>query len=263
MPISNAFASSRLRLQWAKESVSGFKRSSNTYFKRTPCRVRIDPDPDGVHERHKLVFDKPLPSALTKFTVRAVEDARFALDLAACDVARLVRPKGSSVDDVYFPFCKAKTDFKSRINGACKNFPKEITDVFARYEPYGGGSDLLVAMNDLCNSSKHRLVAPVASIVGTKLPHIESYGGTLPIRLIEGYSSAENEITFAIAERGLKWKYNARFAFRICFGKIEKIPGHRNITGHEVLPNLEEMIRAVTLIINETEAKSRELGLLS
>lgn len=247
------FWDSRLRLQWAKEGLADFERCAKIYFARTPREFIIEPDPDGVHERHKLKFCRPLPVALTKHTVHVIEDLRAALDLAACDVARA---KGLPVDKVHFPFCKSSTDFKSRINSACKDFPKEITGLFASYEPYAGGSDLLFAINELCNASKHAIITPVASIVGTSFPYIETSAATRPIRIIEGYNSEENEITYAITERGLRWKYRAQFSFRICFGKVGKIEGR------DVRDNIEGMIGTVATIVDEIEAELRRLGLM-
>jgi hypothetical protein len=250
---SVAFSDSRLRLQWAKESLADFVRCANIYFKRTPREFIVEPDLDGIHERHKLRFSKPLPLALTKHTVHAIEDLRAALDLAACDVARLA---SLPADDVYFPFSRSKTDFKSRVNSACKGFPQEIKDLFASYEPYAGGSDLLFAINVQCNASKHQIITPVVSVIGTQLPYIESSDmrHSLPIML---YSRGQNEITYAITERGIKWKHKAEFSFRICFGKVGAIEGR------DVLDNIDGMIRAVDAIVYEIEAESRKIGLLA
>ncbi|WP_263366194.1 hypothetical protein [Edaphobacter bradus] len=253
---TEAFAGSRLRIQWAKESLADFERCANVYFKRAPCEVFIEPDPDGIHERYKFRICKPLPLALTKHTIHAVEDLRAALDLAACDVARCI--PGISVDGIYFPFCRTSGDLKGRINGVCKGLPTDITDLFARYEPYAGGSDLLFAMNELCKASKHKLLVPVASVVGVNLPHLETSDViSSPIRFMDGvYGGEEDEITFAVTQRGLKWKYKAQFSFGIQFGKVGIIEGR------DVRANVDGMIRAVTMIVNETEAESRRLGLL-
>ena len=158
--------------------------------------------------------------------------------------------------DTYFPFSRSKTDFKSRVNSACKGFPQEIKNLFASYEPYAGGSDLLFAINVLCNASKHQIIMPVVSVIGTQLPYIETSDTKhpLPIRL---YSRDENEITYAITERGLKWKYKAEFSFRVCFGKVGAIEGR------DVLENIDGMIRAVSHIVYEIEAESRKIGLLT
>jgi hypothetical protein len=71
------------------------------------------------------------------------------------------------------------------------------------------------------------------------------------------YSTGEEEIIYAIAERGLKWKYEANFSFRVCFGKIGAIEGR------DVAENIEGMIRAVDMIVHEIEAESRRIGILA
>ena len=248
-----AFSDSRLRLKWAEESLADFVRCANIYFKRTPREFVIEPDLDGIHERHKMRFSKPLPTALTKHTVHAIEDLRAALDLAACDVARLAK---LPADKVHFPFSRSDTDLKARINSTCKGFPQEIRDLFASYEPYAGGSNLLFAINELCNASKHQIIMPVVSVIGTEMPYMETSSARhiLPIML---YSRGENEITYAITERGLEWQYEAEFSFRICFGKVGVIEGR------DVLDNINGMIRAVDSIVYEIETESRKIGILA
>jgi hypothetical protein len=71
------------------------------------------------------------------------------------------------------------------------------------------------------------------------------------------YSRGQNEITYAITERGIKWKHKAEFSFRICFGKVGAIEGR------DVLDNIDGMIRAVDAIVYEIEAESRKIGLLA
>lgn len=252
------FSNSRTRLQWAEGSVAEFQRCAALYWKRTPRELLVEPDPDGIHERHKFKLHKPLPIALTKFTVHAIEDLRAALDLTACDVARFIRSADCPVDDVYFPFYKSANDLKSRMNSVCKGFPPSITKLFADFEPYRGGSDLLFAIKELSNASKHDLIVPVASVICANLPYLETSSRiTLPIRIPNNsYDSDKNEITFAITERGLRWKYQADLSFAICFGKVGAIEGY------DVGTNLEGMIRAVEMIINETETELRKLGFI-
>jgi hypothetical protein len=254
---SDAFADSRLRLQWAEEEFADFKRCADIYFKRTPRQHLIEPDPDGVHERHKLRLGKPFPGRLTKRTVHTIENLRASLELTAIGVARLA---GLSVEYVHFPFCKTADDFKSRIGGCCKGFPEEITNLFGSFEPYGATNNLVFAINELCNASKHRIIAPVVSVVGVNLPYVEMTGGTLPaiLTIYEGvfFDSEKNEITFAITERGVQLKYRAKFGFDIVFGEVGPLEGYA------VRANLDGMIRTVTTIIEKTEAESRRLGLL-
>ncbi|MGB8115211.1 MAG: hypothetical protein WCF22_15630 [Candidatus Sulfotelmatobacter sp.] len=253
------FTDSQLRLQWAQEEFTDFQRGARIYFKRTPRLPFIEPDPDGIHEHHKLKLGKPLPGGLAKRTVHTIENLRAALELTAIAIARLTRPIGAPVDDVHFPFCKTANDFKSRIGSCCKGFPEKITDLFGSFEPYGATDNLLFAINELCNASKHRIIVPNPSVAGVRLPYIEMIGGTGPVVLNEGnfFDVEKNEITYATTERGVQLKYRAQFGFDIAFGEVGPLKGH------SVATNLDGMIRAVTTVIDKTEAKCGELGLFS
>jgi hypothetical protein len=252
-----AFADSRQRLQWAEEEFADFQRLAKIYFKRTPYELLVEPDLDGIREHHKLRLGKPFPSTFTKRTVHTVEHLRAALDLAAVSVAQLANL--SPIDKVHFPFCKTAADFKSRIGVCCKDFPDEITRLFGSFEPYGAADNLLFAINELCNASKHKIIVPAASAVGVNLPYIEMVGGVQPLIISDGFffDSEKNEITFAIAEQGVQLKYCAKFGFGIAFGEVGPLKNH------SVAIELGGMIRAVTMIIDETEAESRRIGLLN
>jgi hypothetical protein len=247
-----------MRIGWAKKDIAYFERSAKRFFKHAKPSLVTDPDLDGVHELHKLRFSKKLPTTLTQKTISACENLRSALDLLAVEVARLARVP--NVEDIHFPFSKVAGDFKSRLNSrACKPLPDDIKALFASYEPYAGGSDLLWAINELANTSKHTSIIHVGFRSGVALPYLETSDAVcLPIELMEGLcNSAENEIVFARTQCGLKWKYRLQLAFGVSFGKIERIEGK------EVYPNLVAMVDAVTLIVNETEAACRRIGLIS
>lgn len=255
-PASKAFSDSRLRIRWAQESLAHFEQSAKRYFQRTPIERIIDSDPDGIHEHHKIKLLKTFPSSLTKNAIATVENLRSALDLTATAVSRLAK---LPAHEVHFPFCKNASDFKSRINSACKGLPKQITDLWETYEPFGTANNLVFAINELCNASKHRIIVPVANKAGINFPFIEVMGGaTRPLTIFSGgeWESNKNEITYAITERELKWKHHVQIAVGICFGDVGEI------AGYEVEPNLRKMIQSVTTIVDETEIECRKLGLL-
>lgn len=254
----NHFSNARTRINWAKKDIANFERCARRFFHNTKATLVTEPDPDGIRELHKVRLGKKLPATLTQKTISTCENLRSALDLLAVDVARLASVP--NVDDIHFPFSKAASDFKSRLNSrACKPLPDEIKALFASYEPYAGGSDLLWAINELANTSKHNSIVHVGFRSGVAMPHLETSDAVyLPIELMEGMrDSAENEIVFARTQRGLKWKYRLQLAFGVSFGKFERIEGK------EVYPNLLAMVDAVTTIVNETEEKCRHLGLLN
>lgn len=255
--MKSIFSDARTRIDWAKKDTTRFERCAKAFFQRTPYSLVTEPDPDGVHEFHKFRLAKNLPAVLTKHTVSAIENLRSALDLAAAAVARLVH--APDLGEIHFPFCKANTDFKSRVNSsACKPLPDEVKTLFGSFKPYGGGNDILWAVNELCNTSKHRLIFPVAAKGGVHLPLIETSDLVhAPIILMEGlHDCAENEVVFAKTQLGLKWKYRLQIAFGIAFGKVEAVEGK------EVYPTLLEMHRVVTEIVDATEAECHGLKLM-
>ncbi|MCU1309990.1 MAG: hypothetical protein JWO20_1115 [Candidatus Angelobacter sp.] len=252
------FQNSRIRIGWAKNDIANFERSANRFFQNTKPTIVREPEPDGIHELHKIRYRKKLPATLTQKTISATENLRSALDLLATEVMRL-KDAGHN-GKIYFPFCKASKDLKSRLNsGSCNPLPDDIKTLFASYEPYAGGSDLLWAINELANTSKHNDIVHVGFKSGIAMPELETTDAvTAPIKIIEGITdSAENEIVFARTQLGLKWKYRLKVTCGVSFGKIERIEGK------EISPNLSAMVDAVTLIVNETEAKCREIGLVS
>ncbi len=249
-----AFNDARLRVRWAKESLANFERIARRYFKRTPYERITEADPDGRRERHKLRLLKPMPVSLTNNAIRTVENLRSALDLTAAAVAELA---GVSTDNVYFPFSKAASDFDNRIGSCCKGFPKDITELWRGYEPYGRADNLLFAINEICNTSKHRVIVHVAPKAGVHMPLMETSDVlTLPIEIVEGMWDDENEITYAITQRGLKWRHRVQIAMGIAFGNVGEA------AGFEVEPNLAKMCWIVETIIDGTEAKCREIGLI-
>lgn len=243
---------------WAKKDITDFERSAQRFFKNTKAIIVIEPDIDGIHELHKFRFSKNLPSTLTRKTISACENLRSALDLLAVEVARPANVPSANIEEIHFPFTATSRDFKSRINGkSCAPLPGKIKEHFASYEPYGDGSELLWAINELANTSKHHSIVHASIRTGVALPYISSTELHLPIEIIEGVSdSPKNEIVFARTERGLKWKYRLQVAFGVSFGKIERIEGK------EIFPNLIAMADAATTIVNETEQVCREIGLV-
>ncbi|HET6842754.1 MAG TPA: hypothetical protein VFK06_13905 [Candidatus Angelobacter sp.] len=252
----NRFIDAKTRIDWAKKDIAKFERKARNFFKNTPYGLVIEPEPDGIHELHKFRLAKKIPPVLTRHTVYAIENLRHALDLAAVEVGRLCN--ATNVGDVHFPFCKTKADIKSRINSvACKELPDEIKTLFSSFEPYNGGNDLLWAINELCNTSKHRLILPIAGQTGVNIPLIETASLiTHPIEIIDGVSnSIEDEVVYARTQLGMKWKHRVQVAIGIAFGKVEVVEGK------PVYVTLREMLRIVSEIVSATENECHRLGL--
>src|SRR5260370_9753003 len=146
------FSHSRTRIRWAEEYISDFKRERESFLHREPYTHVVEPDGQGVYEVHKVKLTETVPDALTKYTVAVVENLRATLDMVAFAIR--------SGDSDYFPFCRTAADMEARLGSACKDFAKEIRALFASFQPYKGGDDLLWALNELCKPFKHRVIVP-------------------------------------------------------------------------------------------------------
>lgn len=161
--MSARFVSARERLSWAEEEIADLERVTRDFFTSKPYNPVAEPDDKGVYEIHKIKLVKPLPRMLSGRTIKTAEDLRAALDLVAYEIAEAANCASTKV---HFPFCRSSGDIDSRLGSACKNFPKEITAFFKRLQPYEGGDDLLWSVNELCITSKHKLIVPVGTVVG-------------------------------------------------------------------------------------------------
>jgi hypothetical protein len=250
------FRHSRSRIRWAKEDIAHFHKSACAFFGGNPYIRTVEMDDDGIYELHKLKLAKPFPDAFVHRAIKTIEGLRSALDLTAYAVADKSGP--GAADAVHFPFCKTAADMKSRINGTCKNLPDEIKALFASFKPYKGGDDLLWALNELCNASKHRLIVPVGLSAGTMLRRATmasgSVGGYIPI---PRWDSGKEEIVFGATSPGAKFDYDIEMLFGITFGDVEIVKGQ------PVEVVLHRLLGKVSGIVDVTEAECRRIGLIS
>ena len=95
----------------------------------------------------------------------AVHNLRSALDILACDLAKL---NGQSDDGVYFPFAKSESELDRQIAG--RRFdragPAAVAELKA-LRPYKGGNTLLRGVHDLDIQDKHQFIIPVDGSVRT------------------------------------------------------------------------------------------------
>jgi hypothetical protein len=209
-------------------------------------------DDKGVYELHKIKLIKRLPDALGNRTVSTLEHLRASLDLAAYAVAGYA---GVATDSIHFPFCAKASDFKSRFNSVCKKFPQEIYTLFEGFKPYQGGDDLLWALNELCNGSKHRIITAFGMATGPlDIEHFEATGPHF-IPLGE-WDSDKEELIYAATAPGVQTKYKVHVAFDVTFREVEVVKGK------QVVGILDALIRKVSGIVDATQAECKRIGVL-
>jgi hypothetical protein len=254
--VRNPFYSARQRIRWAKENLAQFERSAKRFFRSTKPEIVVEPDPDPAYEVHKARFAKPLPGSLTNKTVAAIENLRAALDHAAVNVANLA--SAAHPDKTHFPFSRTEADFKGRLNSTCGNLPDDFKTLFASFRPYCGGDDILWAVNEICNLTKHRAILSVSHKTELRYEGGQLKFGVHTLSLNNAtFSWVGNEVVIARALTGTKPQYHAKLTSGVAFGKVPIVERR------EVFIVLREMIERVTTIVDKTEAKCREIGLLA
>jgi hypothetical protein len=244
------FHSSRTRLRWAKENIADFKKQSSAFFARIPYARVAELDDDRVYEIHKVRVTEKLPDSLARHSVQTLEHLRSALDMAAYAVGLSA---GVATDAIHFPFCRSATDIKGRVNSACKDFPDEIKTLFAHFQPYCGGDDLLWALNELCKPSKHRFITPHIFVKAAMTTRYAITAGESFIS--HKWDGDKNEMIIGGVKPGCQFNYNFDVTFDVAFDEVEVVKGQ------PVSGILDALLGKVTRIVDATEAEGRRIGL--
>jgi hypothetical protein len=176
------FYSARLRIARAQEHLQDLETQINSFFGEKPYTRVVEDDPDGIHEIHKIRLTRRFPFRWRILATEIVEHARSSLDHATWASAYL-RTNNPNLEFGVFPFASDATKLANRIKGVSKDCPPEIQALLGRLQPYKGGNDLLFALNDLCNLSKHALIMFIAG--ATAMGEIQGVGLTGPIQFYD------------------------------------------------------------------------------
>ena len=248
--------SSRYSVEHAKRRIRELELEINAFFNTSPFTKVIELEKNGSEEVHKIKFVKPMPVALSGIAFDAVNNLRSALDQAGFAVALAAGKNGKNA---HFPFGDNLTEVRGRIRRRSKDIPIEIFDVMAAFKPYKGGNDLLWALNKLCNTNKHEIVVPVATVSAGVHGKSVSYrpvttGGTITFQPLI-WDSVKDEMEFARLTLGGKLEGEFQFSFFIAIGKIEIVEGN------PVLDVINAIAGEVERILMAIEGEARRIGL--
>ncbi len=249
------FDSPKRLLVRAQTSIQNFKLAAKEYIKSEPWAQVANADKRGwVY--HKVILTKPVPEELADHAYDAAGYLRAALDHTA--FATLSAADRLTDKSTHFPISDSATNLELIIKKSCKKVPSDIVDLFRSFEPYKGGNEAIWALNQVCNSNKHRLISAIGIISGgvdilrmrtaTPLP-AEIF--TRPI-----WDSAKDEMIVARCGKGSDLEYKIKIGLHIAFGEVE------GVAKHEVLGALRAMARKVERILLATEAEARRLGIV-
>jgi hypothetical protein len=250
--------SAKLRIERAEEHLNDLEAKIHEFFLENPHSRVTEPDSDGIHEIHKFRFTKGFPFRWRILATEIIEHLRASLDHATWATAYL-STKNADLEFGVFPFSKDSTHFDNRMRGVSKDVPAEIQTLLRTFQPYKGGNDLLFILNDLCNLSKHALVAFVAGATA----HFEVSGVASP-ELAHGvqfydppeWDRAKNEVKFARTRLGTKLEHQLKLGVYVALE-------YREITSTEPATAVfDAMLREVQRIVLAIEAESRRIGLI-
>jgi len=159
MQMSNAFSASRLKIQRARKHLSDLENLVNDFVKEAVGVYPNDCDEIGVSYSAELLTDIALAIG------DAIHNARSALDILVCDVAR-IRGCKSIPTRLSFPVCKTKSDLEARVNEIRGLIGDTVSNILVNdLKGYGecDGNALLCALYELDISDQHKLLIPVLS----------------------------------------------------------------------------------------------------
>lgn len=239
------FESSKYHIYRAKKHADDFKRQSALYVKSHPHAFVIDIE-NGQFV-HKIRIVKPIPKDLRGLAFDTAVALRSSLDGAIFSMLGQEFAK--------FPFSKDASHFSAAIKGKCKGLPVEMLDLISAFKPYGGGNDLLWALNHMCNAGKHGIIHPVGITSdgmwfhGAKGIGIISFGGP-------GWDRTKNEMEIARTVIG------GAIQQEISFSLLIELGGTPIVAGKEASAVLDELIRQIEAILMAIEAEALRLKLV-
>lgn len=250
----DSFYSAKLRIERAAEHVEKLKAEIDEFFAENPYTRVAEPDSDGVHDIYKLKVSKRFPLRWRVWATEIIEHLRASLDHATWAAAYLSTGI-ADIEQAAFPFAATAADLENSIRRRSKNVPAEILTVLRRFKPYEGGNRTLFILNDLCNLSKHALVAFVAG--ATAYHEIGGLKVGEPFELYDPvWDREKNEIKYARVKRGADFQHEFRVGVYIALQ-------YREHTSTEpAIEALREMGSEVERIVEAIETESRKIGLL-
>jgi hypothetical protein len=250
----NSFNSSRRQIVRAEEHILDLAAKIKAFLETKPYARIVEPDSDGINQLHKVKLTKLVPLSFADIAADAVNNLRTALDHAGYTTA-LASGKVNA-RKAYFPFGIDAADLENTIRSQCKDIPQDIITLMRSFQPYKGGNDLLWALNRMCGTNKHRMLAPIGVTVGGM--HIRqmmiSGSGSIPCPI---WDRTKHEIVFAIMGPHTKIEYDIELAFSVAFDEVEIVGGQ------PAIPVLNQMASIVEGIVTGIEAEARRLGLIS
>ncbi|PDT05014.1 hypothetical protein CO666_05065 [Rhizobium chutanense] len=251
---------SRLKLQRAKAKIEEIKHVLGaTGVHRFVARVDEE---SGDRFIQLKIFD---PNDLVHVIIgETAYQLRSALDVAAVALARF---NGTTdVKQVYFPIANSEHEFNAPTGSPQKKMnglSQPVKDAIALISPYPGGNDLLVGLNDLCNTDKHNNLVASIPQVGNRIsvdPYADiagvvgSFAGRFASAMIDAGEGPYDGVEFKLTPDDGDASQIATLLttkMRLAMGLI--FSGTRYLDGSEAFTTLTAMSSMIESIIENLE----------
>ena len=253
------FYSAKLRIARAKEHLNDLKATIDSFLAKKPYTRVVDLDADGINEIHKIKLTERFPFHWRLLATEIVEHLRASLDHATWTTGYL-KSGDRNIQQVHFPFAGAAADLDNSMRRRSKNIPPEIQALLRGFQPYKGGNEDLYILNDLCNLSKHSLIAFVGCVAGsTEITGIGDAVWDLDVGHYNPpiWDRAKNEIPYAFAKRGARFDHDLNIRLYVSLD-------YRELTSTEPATTvLDAYCREAQRVVLAIEAESRRIGLIT
>jgi hypothetical protein len=252
--MADPFEDSRRKLARADQHFAELYEKVNEYSEAQPLEKVEVPHPTMPgHQLHKIVLRRPLPHSIADITGDIVSNLRSGLDIAAYTVA--VASGCQNPKNCAFPFAGSLAQMANSL-GRSKDLPPPMQSLFVGFQPYLGGDDTLWALNEMCNTDKHKMLIPVGTAVVRLGAHV---GGTGYFSMPDPHTWDRQKNEMDLITFGPGSEYKCFFDFH-AFVAVNEI---RAVDGKSVIEVLHKMGNRVLDILNVIEAESRRLGYIS
>lgn len=255
------FASSHIKIAWAKKNISKLQRRIKTFFLRHGGYVPFtEPHPDKPgFVILKVRLKKPFPNDIPVAVSDILGNLRSSLDHAVYGIALHVATSTNSpnpkIDTACFPFAKDAAHFENTLKGRCASIPLGLHRIFRECQPYKGGNAPLWALNVIRGTNEHAFIVPAIGDGFVAEMIVEGAGfWSAPAHPV--WDSAKNEMELMTLGSPAKLKGNFKLAFQITFGEVEEF------SGRNVGQTLNLFFELVETIVGMLETESKRLGII-
>ncbi|MDN2716085.1 hypothetical protein [Janthinobacterium sp. SUN120] len=227
------------------------------FFQLNPLQIVVDSDISTGFDIHKVALTAPLPEAIIGLAFDFVGNLRASLD-QACYAIAIASTPGSNGKKAHFPFGKTLDDVlkKKKKDGGSKNIPDVFFDLILESKPYRDGNYALWQLNNLCNTSKHELLGPIAThFEPMSVVKNAKFESLVSLKIPPRWDFKRQEMIIAIVKHGTKAD------FEIHLDSFLAIGGDSEISGAPAIRTFFAMKKNVESILDKLEEKIDSLGL--